>query len=216
MVSFLIFFVKIKTMVKIVSINGNIACGKSTLLKRLRSRGYEVVMEGLNRGKWGSVLEMYYKSPERYGYLFQTLVVAEMKETYAGIRTRQYDAKNGVVFVERSHLDCMAFAKLVYENGHMSREEIETFKRLYDLLLEQPDIVISLDLSPEVCFERCKARARKCESEITLSYLRGVDQFTEMVMEENAKRSNSPVLMRLDVLGKSTNEIVDELVLLLN
>ena len=54
-------------MVKVVSINGNIACGKSTLLRALKDNGYEVVTEGLNRGEWGNVLELYYENPKRYG-----------------------------------------------------------------------------------------------------------------------------------------------------
>ena len=194
---------------KIVCINGNIASGKSTLLKRLQSRGHDVVLEGLNRGKWRDVLSMYYTSPERYGYLFQTLVLAEMKETYAAIRKRVREPANpeGIVFVERSHLDCLSFAMLVHRNGHMSKEEMATFKQLYDLLLEQPDVVITLELSPKVCFERCKARGRQCETDISLSYLIGVDLFTKQIMEENSKLPNSPVHIKLDVFGKSTDTI---------
>jgi len=197
-------------MVKVVSINGNIACGKSTLLRALKGNGYEVVMEGLNRGEWGNVLELYYENPKRYGYLFQTLVIAEMKETYRALRKRQDEVKQGVVFVERSHIDCLAFATLVHKNKDMSDVEFKTFLRIYNLLEEKPDVIMFLDLSPEICFERCKARGRECESGITLSYLAGVDKCTRQLVFDKEKTSNGVPVMKLDVLGKSTSEIVSE------
>lgn len=197
-------------MVKIISINGNIACGKSTLISELEKKGHTVVLEGYNRGEWGNVLSLYYKNPKRYGYLFQTLVIAEMKESYQRIREEgKFLGKHedDIVFVERAHVDCLAFAQLVHRNGDMSDVEFKTFKRLYDLLLEQPDVIISLQLSPEICFERCKARGRKCESDITLDYLRGVHNLTNSAMLENSNFPDSPKLMKIDVLGMRTEEI---------
>jgi deoxyadenosine/deoxycytidine kinase len=202
-------------MVKIISINGNIACGKSTLLSALRMKGHDVVLEGYNRGEWGDVLNLYYQDPKRYGYLFQTLVVTEMKESYQRIRQEEgkFVGKNDddIVFVERAHVDCLAFAKLVHKNGDMSDVEFRTFRRLYDLMLEQPDVIISLNLSPEVCFERCKARGRACEAELTLEYLQGVHNSTNSAMLENSNYPDCPILMTLDVLGMRTEEIVKKI-----
>jgi predicted ATPase len=125
-------------MTLIISVNGNIACGKSTLLRALEKRGYAVVMEGLDRDEWGNVLSMYYKNPKRYGYLFQTLVAAEMKETYAALRAGKYEKFTEkkdpkVIFTERSHVDCLAFAKLVWRQSNMSNVEYQTFKRIYNM-----------------------------------------------------------------------------------
>jgi deoxyadenosine/deoxycytidine kinase len=201
-------------MVYIISINGNIACGKSTLLKALKEKGHNVVLEGYDRGKWGDVLNMYYKNPKPYGYLFQTVVIAEMKETYESIREESKfigTSSDDIVFVERAHVDCLAFAQLVHANGHMTNTEYETFKKLYDSLLEQPDCIITLNLEAEVCFERCKARARACESGITLEYLKGVQRSTEKAMLTNSMQVNAPTLMSVNVLGMSTDEIVNEI-----
>jgi len=201
-------------MVYIISINGNIACGKSTLLKALKDKGHNVVLEGYDRGKWGNVLNMYYENPKRYGYLFQTVVIAEMKETYESIREEakfKGTSSDDIVFVERAHVDCLAFAQLVHANGHMTDTEYETFKRLYDLLLEQPDCIITLNLEAEVCFERCKARARACESGMTLEYLKGVQRSTEKALLTNSMQVNAPTVMSVDVLGMSTDEIVNEI-----
>ena len=195
-------------MVRIISINGNIACGKSTLLSALKNKGHAVVLEGYNRGEWGNVLDMYYKEPKRHGYLFQTLVIAEMKETYDLIRKK---SECDIVFVERSHVDCLAFAQLVHKNGDMTEVEFNTFKRLYDLLLEQPDLIISLKLAPEVCFERCKARGRKCETDLSLEYLRGVHNSTNIAILENSNHSDAPEFLELDVLGMRTEEIAKKI-----
>jgi len=199
----------------IISVNGNIACGKSTLLRALEKRGYVVVMEGLDRYQWGNVLSMYYKNPRRYGYLFQTLVAAEMKETYAALRAGKYEKFTEkddpkVIFTERSHVDCLAFAKLVWRQNNMSNVEYQTFKRIYNIMLEQPDLIISLELAPEICFERCKARARKCENELQLSYLQEVDKTMKEVMSDNQPVENAPKQIKINVLGKTTRSIVEE------
>ena len=202
-------------MTLIISVNGNIACGKSTLLRALEKRGHVVVMEGLDRDEWGKVLGMYYKNPKRYGYLFQTLIAAEMKETYSALRTKKYekftDKKNPkVIFTERSHIDCLAFAKLVWRQNNMTHIEYQTFKRIYAIILEQPDIIISLELAPEICFERCKARARKCENELHLSYLQEVHKNIAEVMSDNQSSYDAPKQIKINVLGKTTHSIVEE------
>ena len=78
-------------------------------------------------------------------------------------------------------------------------------------MLEQPDVIISLNLSPEVCFERCKARGRACEAELTLEYLQGVHNSTNSAMLENSNYPDCPILMTLDVLGMRTEEIVKKI-----
>jgi deoxyadenosine/deoxycytidine kinase len=189
-------------MPNLICINGNIACGKSTLLKSLEKRGHRVVLEGLDRGQWGNILELYYRDPQRYGYLFQTRVLADMKKMYGFLKK---DDPGEMVFVERSPLDCMAFSQVVYENGNMSEEEYTTFKSLYELLYDAPRVIISLNLSPKVCFERCKARGRPCEKEISLEYLESIERCTNRVMKNT---SNNIDIRYLDVYGKSTSQIV--------
>jgi deoxyadenosine/deoxycytidine kinase len=93
----------------------------------------------------------------------------------------------------------------------MTDIEYETFKRLYDLLLEQPDCVITLNLEAEVCFERCKARARACESGITLEYLKNVQRSMEKALLTNSMQVDAPKLMNVNVLGMSTDEIVKKI-----
>ena len=194
---------------KIVSINGNIASGKSTLLKMLKQEGYNVYLEGLNRGKWGNVLELYYKNPKRYGFLFQMKVLADMKQTYESIRGLsdpgdEVDKKEQYVFIERSCIDCLAFTHVIYQNGDMSEEEYRTFIALYELLYDPPTIILPLKLSPVICFERCKARGRECEKTVSLKYLETVQKNTERVMTGD----NQIKIINLDVCGKTTREIV--------
>ena len=182
-----------------VSISGNIATGKSTLLKELRARGHTVFLEGLNRGSWDQLLELYYKNQEKYGYVFQTMVLADISETYIKIKQKE----NGIVFVERSHIDCLAFATLVHSNGHMTDVEFSLFCRLYNLVFQKPDKIIRLKLDPKICFERCKARGRKCEKDMSVAYLSGVEKHTANAHEKF-------VVVSIDVLGKTTASIADD------
>ena len=69
-----------------ISIEANIAAGKSTFLDFLAQSGASVVHEPLD--KWQNVagfnlLDMYYQNPEMYSFIFQMYVL----ETHDGTAT---------------------------------------------------------------------------------------------------------------------------------
>ena len=60
----------------VISIEGGIAIGKSTLCEKLEECGYKVFKEGLD--EWGNVLDLFYKDPKRNCYLLQTAILMNM------------------------------------------------------------------------------------------------------------------------------------------
>ena len=58
---------------KIVSIDGNIGAGKSTILAELNNMGYHVFPEDVE--SWGSFLEKLYVDPKRWAFTFQMRVI---------------------------------------------------------------------------------------------------------------------------------------------
>jgi deoxyadenosine/deoxycytidine kinase len=194
----------------IVCINGNIGSGKSTLLKKLKEEGYAVYFEGLDRGTWGDLLEKYYENPKRYSYLFQTVVLADMRELYNIIRLTHREDE--IVFVERSHIDCLAFCTMIKDEGNMKQEEFEAFERLFNLLYVSPDIYVTLNIPPSICLDRLQYRGRKSESSITMNYLRRVEKYTSKCMEMDLCQGKK---YTIDGKGKSPSQIKEKILRLL-
>jgi deoxyadenosine/deoxycytidine kinase len=195
----------------IICINGNIGSGKSTVLKKLQAAGFAVYFEGIDRGAWCNLLGKYYDNPKEYSYLFQTVVLADMKELYDMISSKHKE--NEIVFVERSHIDCLAFCKLIRDEGNMKEEEFEVFKRLLNLLYVSPDMHITIKVSPKICLDRLLYRGRGSETSVSLNYLEKVDKYTTECLNMGICVSKKYVI---DGKGKSPNEVRDQILDIVN
>ena len=75
---------------------------------------------------------------------------------------------------DRTIYEDVIFAKMLKEDGLMDPLDFQTYVELFQNMsnfLHRPDIIIYLDVEPEVAIERIKQRGRECESGITLEYL---------------------------------------------
>ena len=191
----------------IICINGNIGSGKSTLLKKLKEAGFAVYFEGIDRGAWGDLLGKYYDNPKEYSYLFQTVVLADMKEVYDAIVSKHQE--NEIVFVERSHTDCLAFCTLIKDEGDMKQEEFDAFQRLLNLLYVSPDVHITIQVPPKICLDRLLYRGRASETTIALDYLKKIEKYTERCMKMDICVSKKYVISGK---GKSPNDLKKEVI----
>jgi len=63
---------------------------------------------------------------------------------------------------------------MLKEDGLMDPLDFQTYVDLFQNMsnfLHRPDVIIYLDVEPEVALERIKQRGRECEAGITLEYL---------------------------------------------
>lgn len=61
--------------------------------------------------------------------------------------------------------------------GLMDQRDYDTYLSLFNHManfMRKPNVIIHLEVSPEASLDRIKARARGCETAITLDYLRGL------------------------------------------
>lgn len=147
-----------------ICIEGNIGCGKSTILESLKSLGYHVVPEPIE--EWAEWLSNFYSDRKRWSFSFQMKILSSFASEQGA----------PVSILERSIMSSrFVFAQMLYSQGDMSEKEWELFRHYYDLVSWEPDAIIYIKTTPEQCMERIRKRSRPSEEGITLDYLKKID-----------------------------------------
>ena len=162
-------------MVKI-AIDGNIGCGKSTVIKNLGNKGYTVFAEDIE--SWGDWLNMYYDNPKKNALGFQmTVLLSHLKQ--------QKQKNTGDVIYERcSHTCNRIFGSLLLDDGILETHEYDLCKSFEKEFNNSVDVVIYLQTTPEICKKRIQKRDRSCESSINIDYLKNLHNKYESVYKD--------------------------------
>jgi len=184
---------------KIIAVDGAIGVGKSTFLATLRrvlGDAAIVVPEALqwwqrlkdSDGNTHNLLKEYYEDAARHASAFQqwTLFtrVQSLKEAYvaAGPSVKY-------IFVERSLFGDEAFARMLHKDGKIGDAWFAAYKQLQTWLREwmpslRPNLVLYLDVPPEIAYERMRARDRLEESSVSLAYEQRLVETTVEILKE--------------------------------
>lgn len=172
---------------QIVTIEGNIGSGKSTLVSKLKDvlspDKYVFVREPVDvwlsiRDANGiSILEKFYKDQEKYAFPFQMMAYISrlhlLKET---IKLNQ----NKIIVMERCCLtDKNVFAKMLHDEGKIEDVNYDIYLKWFDEFLGDVEYskIIFVDTDPKICSERINKRDRSGESQISIDYLRKCHQY---------------------------------------
>lgn len=155
-----------------IAIEGNIGCGKSSILTRLvKELRVPVFLEPVD--EWSQWLTAFYTNPSRWGMQFNTHVLL----TFNRWKNNDFFSIYERSPVSNRHI----FAQLQYEAGHMNDLELAMFQTLYDKLGWAPDVILYLRTDPTVAYSRMNTRGRTCESSVSLDYLEKVHQKYEAI-----------------------------------
>lgn len=205
-------------MSKIISIEGNIGSGKSTIIsiihKLLEKRDdIEFLKEPVD--KWintcdedgNNILDVFYKNQKRWSYSFQmNAYITKLQQLEMACQKES----NKLVVCERSvETDRHCFAKQLAEDGLINKMEWQLYDNWYYWLKEKTncklDGIIYLKCSPEVSYERINIRKRKEENNIPMDYL------TKIHNKHNEWLSNPDVpLLVLDVNNDFENNAANK------
>lgn len=167
----------------VISCDGNIGGGKTTLLAQVQAAfpDYEVVLEPV--GEWmtlknaegKSLLELFYEDKRRWAYTFQNCAILTRLRT---IRDAVNTTKKRIILTERSVLtDRFVFAEMLRDSGDIDKMEWELYMKWFDAFAADLPIkgVIYLTTCVGTSAGRIVKRGRHGEEHIPLDYLAALD-----------------------------------------
>jgi deoxyadenosine/deoxycytidine kinase len=170
-------------MVKIISIEGNIGSGKSTLINRLKDHcttftTFIYLPEPVDlwneiKDEFGNtIIQKYYSDKKKYSFAFQMMAyITRLSQLKKCIESSPPDS---IIITERClYTDRYVFAKMLYDTKLIEEIEYSIYIRWFDEFKNYTNVsgIIYIKTTPEICLERTKIRNRKGEETIPLEYL---------------------------------------------
>lgn len=180
----------------LVSFDGNIGSGKSTMMKKAHEfyrNSENVIFAEEPIEKWNQIkdkngtemLKLFYQDQEKHAFKFQIMAFVSR---LAGLReiVKANPEKNIVIITERSlYTDKEIFAKMLFDQGKMSDVEHQIYLTLFDEFASEFEVnkVVYIRTDPVKCHERVHLRAREGEELIPLAYLEECHKYHEEFLD---------------------------------
>jgi deoxyadenosine/deoxycytidine kinase len=201
----------------IISIEGNIGSGKTTILENLEKslehdpsilflREPLDVWESVKDSKTGeNILQKFYANPEKYAFAFQVMAYAtrlSMVRDAIKIGDGQYRA----IVLERSlAADKRIFAKMLYDDGKIDDVCYQIYQKFYKEFSDEVELdgIVYIDADAEICKQRVEKRSRQGEDGIALEYLQKCKKYHDEWM------SDEPLALRIKTNQNVSYDPVD-------
>jgi deoxyadenosine/deoxycytidine kinase len=183
----------------IVSIEGNIGSGKTTLMTHLKEEyknNPQVIFLKEPVDEWSlitdengtTILQKFYENPEKYSFAFQMMAYVSRLNVLRQAIKELDPSKKYVFITERSlNTDRCVFAKMLYETDKMEEVCYKIYLMWFNSFSQEFPVhkIVYVKVDPNVCHVRISKRARAGEANIALNYLERCDKYHEYMMKEN-------------------------------
>ena len=201
-----------------VSIEGNIAAGKTTFLKYLaKDRNFHTLPEPVKL--WQSsggfnFLQQMYEEPEKHSFTFQS---------FAQLTTGQQhltEVNVPLKIIERSIQSSFhIFTKQMRNTRKITPDQFHVLEKWHQFLTTNKllnmklDMIVYLRTTPEIVYARMKERNYAADKLITLEYLKDLHDLHEqwLINSESTKAHNGPELIIIDNDKLQNNNLTYEI-----
>jgi deoxyadenosine/deoxycytidine kinase len=185
----------------IISIEGNIGSGKTTIIGNLEKHlqddqcilflrepldVWETVKDPLT-GE--NILQKFYADPNKYAFAFQVMAYAtRLSMVRQAIKNGKGQYK--AIVLERSlAADKRIFAKMLYDDGKIDDVCYQIYQKFYSEFSDEIclDGIVYIDADAEVCKQRVEKRSRQGEDGIPLDYLQKCKKYHDDWMSDEPK-----------------------------
>jgi deoxyadenosine/deoxycytidine kinase len=150
-----------------LAISGIIGAGKTTLAEKLGREfglrvGYEPQVDT-------NMLTSFYEDKKSNSFMFEVHLLTERL-----VQQQQLMWSGSGSIQDRTIYEDTIFAKSLCDAGMMRECDYNCYMKLFGVVSQfmmKPDLIIHLDVSPQVALGRVNARGRICEASITIEYL---------------------------------------------
>lgn len=176
----------------ILSIDGNIGSGKSTLVTKLRERlkdNKDVVFvdepvkewEDIKDATGSNMIKKFYGNVKKYAFAFQMMAyisrLAKLKEVYK----KAVDNGTSLIITERSvETDRMVFAQMLHDDGNIEDVEFQIYNKWFEHFIQDLKVncYVYINADSTTCDERIRHRNRAGEV-IPVEYLARCQKYHE-------------------------------------
>ena len=176
---------------KIISVEGNIGAGKTTIIGNLEKyykndssvifvREPVDIWQSITDSKGESILAKFYANPAKYSFSFQ--VMAFVTRLSMLRNTIKENPNCEVIVCERSlEADRNIFAKMLYDDGLIDEINYKIYLKFYTEYRHEFELygMVYLNTTAKVCYDRVKKRSREGEEGVSLDYLEKCKKYHE-------------------------------------
>lgn len=207
----------------IVTIEGNIGCGKSTILNCIKEYNSNAIVpiilvkepvdewENIKDNTGKSILQLFYENPHEYAFSFQMMAYISRLNN---LKKAIMENTNSIIVTERSLLtDKFVFAKMLKDDNKIKDVDYAIYLNWFNTFSQDFPVhkVIYMNSTPTTCYDRISRRSRTGENNITFDYLKNCHKYHDKMMENYCNMLNTENIYifnaEYDNLQSSSNHI---------
>lgn len=157
---------------KYICIEGIIGSGKTTLTEQLQRHYHKKLKTHLLKEKFeeNKLLELFYKEPHKYNILVEySFLIDRFHQIYEYFQT----SNDEMIIADYCFKKCLWFAEVNLPDNDFQLFQ-QHFLNLEKAINIQPNLLIFLDVEPQLAFQNIRQRNRPMEKTITLNYLQNL------------------------------------------